>query len=700
MMSTTNCLAPTMSSLYPNIANTVCQPTVIKPLVAANQPLDYWGTKWDSNSSNYQWEVQNLRTELQRVYGQLHSADADRVNAEAALRRLHEAQAAWAEAQRGMQYQTQDLSNQLQTQHQYAGEAHNRLQQAESHWHEALQQLQIQRQHTQQVEGRLRHVEEESNLSKIGLLEQLNWHRQQLARAQEEIGRLRPCEAHFTAVTSEVEYLREQTAQMRALEERFANVSKEADVLRAQLVKQEHNIDRYTHQTESFYQSANSENIAIKKQLSAREAELRHLRERFTDAVDEIHHSHDQVRRAEVELKRVRSEADELHDYVSEAIYLKHQYGDASEQLARMEDRLESLAAENDHLQAQLDAADAEVERLTIALGDETTKQRFLESALNEEIADNKAVRRQLNEAVVHQTHVASAFKTDAVALSSDAQVKALEIERLNKRVNELTSELDKYTAMYQEAVIDVDRLKAALTEELVQHKYTQGVAEQQKRKADLAVEELERIGDPSAVLRAQLTELESESIHLRNVISEQRLEIERLATTPVVHEVVHEPITVGWNRGDPIFHPASPTSGKAPLVSPVKSVKAGPRYAYFGVEVAEGVYLSKNYGERRPIPAVRIVNVGGPCKEAGLQPGDLISSIKGRQVGSLDDFNTVVASVAPHQEVKIIFERNGVLLGTDIVTEETKQAPGKPARTRTSAEDNRKPSRPSAVKK
>lgn len=51
---------------------------------------------------------------------------------------------------------------------------------------------------------------------------------------------------------------------MRELEERFANVSKEADVLRAQLVKQEHNIDRYTHQTESFYQSANNENIAAK----------------------------------------------------------------------------------------------------------------------------------------------------------------------------------------------------------------------------------------------------------------------------------------------------------------------------------------------------------------------------------------------------------------------------------------------------
>lgn len=66
-------------------------------------------------------------------------------------------------------------------------------------------------------------------------------------------------------------------------------------------------------------------------------------------------------------------------------------------------------------------------------------------------------------------------------------------------------------------------------------------------------------------------------------------------------------------------------------------------------MEVAEGAFLSKSYGEPGPIPAVRVVNVSGPCKKAGLRPGDLVSSIKGRQVGSLNDFNTVVASVAPN---------------------------------------------------
>lgn len=55
----------------------------------------------------------------------------------------------------------------------------------------------------------------------------------------------------------------------------------------------------------------------------------------------------------------------------------------------------ERLTAENEHLHTQLDSAEAEIERLTVALEDETTKHRFLEAALNEEIADNKAVRRQ-----------------------------------------------------------------------------------------------------------------------------------------------------------------------------------------------------------------------------------------------------------------------------------------------------------------
>lgn len=59
-----------------------------------------------------------------------------------ALQGLQDAQARWAE---------QDLMNQLQVQHHYAGEAYERLKQAEMKWHEALHHLEMQRQQTVQI---------------------------------------------------------------------------------------------------------------------------------------------------------------------------------------------------------------------------------------------------------------------------------------------------------------------------------------------------------------------------------------------------------------------------------------------------------------------------------------------------------------------------------------------------------------------
>lgn len=99
-------------------------------------------------------------------------------------------------------------------------------------------------------------------------------------------------------------------------------------------------------------------------------------------------------------------------------------------------------------------------------------------------------------------------------------------------------------------------------------------------------------------------------------------------------------------------------------------------KFARFGVEVAEGAFLSQQYGEPNAIPAVRVVNVSGPCEAAGLQPGDLISSIDGKQVATLSDFNAIVSSVVPKSEVKVVFERAGELLGTDVLTEETTREP------------------------
>ncbi len=84
----------------------------------------------------------------------------------------------------------------------------------------------------------------------------------------------------------------------------------------------------------------------------------------------------------------------------------------------------------------------------------------------------------------------------------------------------------------------------------------------------------------------------------------------------PVVREVVHEPVSVGYHRGDAGQAPPAMGSPRAPrpqrpqalaavtkhaLTSPAK---AGQRFAYFGVEVAEGAFLSKTYGEGRSAQA------------------------------------------------------------------------------------------------
>lgn len=681
--------APVMPAAPPPILSApyVAPTPFVVPSAPVVQPTaDYWGPAWQENKPGYQWEVQNLRRELEWAYHQLQTVDADRGQAAEALNRLREAERRWYESDMKAQAELRSAHAENHHLRSKTDEAWNRMRGAEENWHRALQNLERQKFETNQAKNYVGTIEADAARSKSGLLEQLDWAHHQLGRAQEEIMRLRPCEAHFDAVTSEVEYLRAQMNQMRQLEDRFVSVCKETEMLRAQVVKQEHNIDRYTHQTESFYNSANQENATVKTLLEEKQDELRALHERYQDAIDEIHQSHDQVRRAEQEINKLRRTADGLHEFVSEAIYLKHQHGDAAKQIEHLQNKIEQYARDNDALLRQVDVQEKEMQRLTLALSDETQQHRFLNAALNEEIADNKAVRRQLNEEVVHQQFIAVSAKNDAASLSNEAAVREREIERQQKRLAETTAELDKYTNMYQEALSDVDRLKAALTEEIAEHKYARGLAEQQKKKADMAVEELERVGcdRSNSKLSKQLAECEAENIHLKNRLAENKAELERLKSTPKVREIVHEPHTVGYRRGEPVVH---------------TGVTTPHRYAYFGVEVAEGVYLTSNYGEGRAIPAVRVVNVGGPCAKAGLKPGDLISSINGRQVGSLDDFNAIVSSVEPNTEVKIIFERNERLLGTDVVTQETKREPGMPGnlpedsfrnKSRTSASDKR----------
>lgn len=47
-------------------------PPVALPVTSpsAGPQLNYWGSQWDTNASSYQWEMQNLRRELELAYRQ------------------------------------------------------------------------------------------------------------------------------------------------------------------------------------------------------------------------------------------------------------------------------------------------------------------------------------------------------------------------------------------------------------------------------------------------------------------------------------------------------------------------------------------------------------------------------------------------------------------------------------------------------
>lgn len=78
--------------------------------------------------------------------------------------------------------------------------------------------------------------------------------------------------------------------------------------------------------------------------------------------------------------------------------------------------------------------------------------------------------------------------------------------------------------------------------------------------------------------LRKQLADAEAEVLHLRNLVADQRAQIEQLSR-PAVIEYASQPHPVGYSRSEPTVSPV--------IVSPVASASSagkGPRFAYFGV--------------------------------------------------------------------------------------------------------------------
>eukprot|EP00756_Hemistasia_phaeocysticola_P054776 Hpha_TRINITY_DN30688_c0_g1::TRINITY_DN30688_c0_g1_i1::g.18265::m.18265 len=95
---------------------------------------------------------------------------------------------------------------------------------------------------------------------------------------------------------------------------------------------------------------------------------------------------------------------------------------------------------------------------------------------------------------------------------------------------------------------------------------------------------------------------------------------------------------------------------------------KANPRFPHLGIEVGE---------LRGGGMGLRVVEVKGPAEEAGLQAGDQLLLVNGKEVGTQDQMRTALLNHPTRQPVPVVFirgERRHELL---IQPEATKQRPG-----------------------
>lgn len=74
--------------------------------------------------------------------------------------------------------------------------------------------------------------------------------------------------------------------------------------------------------------------------------------------------------------------------------------------------------------------------------------------------------------------------------------------------------------------------------------------------------------------------------------------------------------------------------------------------------DLSEGIYI------REPIQ-------GGAAHKAGLQQGDVIISLDGKQILNFDDLNTILKEYKPGDEVEIIYDREGKKFKTTLILEE-----------------------------
>ena len=71
---------------------------------------------------------------------------------------------------------------------------------------------------------------------------------------------------------------------------------------------------------------------------------------------------------------------------------------------------------------------------------------------------------------------------------------------------------------------------------------------------------------------------------------------------------------------------------------------------------------------ETRPGMLLSGVRAGGPAEDAGLQRGDLITELAGREVRDIYDLMFILQEVKPGEQGNIVYEREGEMIETIVI--------------------------------
>eukprot|EP01012_Entosiphon_sulcatum_P065433 TRINITY_DN9438_c0_g1_i1.p1 TRINITY_DN9438_c0_g1~~TRINITY_DN9438_c0_g1_i1.p1 ORF type:complete len:1185 (+),score=258.68 TRINITY_DN9438_c0_g1_i1:1006-4560(+) len=98
--------------------------------------------------------------------------------------------------------------------------------------------------------------------------------------------------------------------------------------------------------------------------------------------------------------------------------------------------------------------------------------------------------------------------------------------------------------------------------------------------------------------------------------------------------------------------------------------------FPHFGIECADGVKFGQKFG-KQDYGEIKVVQVSGPAKQAGIQQLDIIKSVDGHTVSSLQEWKQIISRVQPGQVVEFGVERSGQLLRIPVQSVATERKPG-----------------------